>query len=312
LDNSREHVSSISKKIRLRRENTNYRISRMIREGFIRDFNTIFNEKLLKLDHYGIFFQLMNLNPENEKNIIKYLESNPYVTWVGISAGKWTIVADIIIPKNKDLDNVIKNILEKLKNYVDEYVISKLHEIEYYDYKLIVSKGEDNKKEDIKEDIILDKTDWKIIELLNKNSRINYVDISEKTKLTPNAINNRIKNLEKNKVINKYTISLNWKKFGYEWYGLQFKINKFDQDFQEKIKNYLRNHPNISFFYKYIGGPWDYDIGVTVKNSNELREFINKFRFNFPKEIKITDVYLVLEQTSEYKLPKGVFENQIN
>ncbi len=308
LGNSREQVSTLSKKIRLRRENTNYRIGRLLNQGIIRDFNTIFNEELLGLDHYVMFLQLTNLNKEREDKIIKNLKSDPYITWIGISAGKYSMVFDLIVPNNKELDSVIKNILNKLKNFIDNYVVLKIHEAEYYDFKILELEQIKKAKKEQKK-VKLDKIDWKIIELLNKTSRVSYVDIAEKTKLTPNAINNRVKNLENKGLIHKYTISLNWKKFGYEWYGLQFKTSKFDSETEKKIITYLKENPKVIFYYKYIGGQWDYDIGVIVKDSNEFRDFINDFRSNFPKEIKITDIFLTLDQLTAYKLPKGVFSN---
>ncbi len=44
-----------------------------------------------------------------------------------------------------------------------------------------------------------------------------------------------------------------------------------------------------------------------AKNSIELREFINEFRTQFSDIAKIHDVFIPLEESSGYKLPKGVF-----
>ncbi|MBS3155905.1 hypothetical protein J4413_01575 [Candidatus Woesearchaeota archaeon] len=70
---------------------------------------------------------------------------------------------------------------------------------------------------------------------------------------------------------------------------------------------FFKNHKSILFYYKYIGA-WDYDIGIIVKNSNELRIFINELRKNFSEGIKINDVYLILEEVTGYKLPEGAFK----
>ena len=45
-----------------------------------------------------------------------------------------------------------------------------------------------------------------------------------------------------------------------------------------------------------------------MKNSSELREFINELRTKFSEEIEINDVFLVLEEVTGYKLPKGIFK----
>jgi hypothetical protein len=45
-----------------------------------------------------------------------------------------------------------------------------------------------------------------------------------------------------------------------------------------------------------------------VKNSEELREYINEFRNVFSDFVKISDVSAILREVTGYKLPRGVFE----
>ena len=71
--------------------------------------------------------------------------------------------------------------------------------------------------------------------------------------------------------------------------------------------NFFASSSQLSIYYKHIGAQ-DYDIRIIVKNSNELRVFINELRKNFSEGIKINDVYLILEEATGYKLPEGVFK----
>lgn len=308
LINSREQISAIGKKIRLRRENVNYKMNRLVKEGLIKEFNTVLNEKKLRLSHYVVFLELINLQEDTEQQILEYLKDSKFMSWIGTSAGKWSLVFDIVIGSNIQLDKILNELLIRFGEFIDNYVVLKLHEGGYFGYKLlgIIKKSTFNHR-DAKESKI-DKIDMKILSLLNQNSRLNLVEISEKIELTPNGINNRLKNLEKRGFILGYTVSLDWKKLDYEWYGIQLKLIKFGEDIDKKLIDYFNQHKNIIFYYKYLGGSWDYDIGVIVKNSIELRDFINEFRKKFSDTAKISDVFLVLEETSGYKLPKGIFE----
>lgn len=308
LTNSREQVSAIGKKVRLRRENVNYKIHRLMKEGLIKEFNTILNEKKLGLHHYVVFLELINLQQDTEQNILEYLKESKFMSWVGTSAGKWSLVFDIVIQEEIDLDKILNDLLIKFGGFIDNYVVLKLHGGDYFGCKLlgVVKKPIFNHTK-IK-GFNIDKTDLKILHLLNKDSRLSLVGISKEVGLTPNGVNNRIKNLEKRGFILGYTISLDWKKLGYEWYGVQLKLVKFGGDTDKKLVNYFNQHHSIVFYYKYLGGSWDYDVGVIVKNSIELREFINEFRKKFSDIAKISDVFLVLEETSGYKLPHGIFE----
>lgn len=309
LSNSREQVSSIGKKIRLRRENVNYKISRLMKLGLIKEFSTVLNEKQLGLVHYTVFLELVNLQNGTEKEILDYLKENGNMSWIGTSAGKWSLTFDIVVSEKKDLDNIINDLLTKFRNYIDDYVILKLQDSNYFGFKFLGIKGKKSMNYEGYKKIKIDEIDLKILSLLNKDSRISLVDISEKVKLTPNGVANRIKNLEKSGVISSYTISLEWKELGYEWYGLQLKLIKFGKEIDKKIIDYFSNHKQVAFYYRYFGGTWDYDFGLIVRNSVELREFIDEFRKNFSDIAKISDVFIVLDEASSYKLPDKVFIN---
>ncbi|MBU2639922.1 MAG: Lrp/AsnC family transcriptional regulator [Nanoarchaeota archaeon] len=310
LNNSREQLSSISKKVRLKRENVDYKIRRLVKSKLIKEFNTEFNEEKLDIKHHTIFVQLVNLKENKEKEILNYLKDHPYISWIGVLAGKWSLTFDIFITKNTNLGNILKEITSNFGDYIDNYVVLNLEESGYYSNKYLDLKSKEFNKIIKEEKVELDETDYKILSLLNKSSRTTYVEISKVTKLTPNGIKKRVKNLEQNKIINSYNITLNFKELGYEWYGIQLKLSKFSEEVEKKLKSFFKNHKKVLFYYRYIGD-WDYDIGIIAKNSNELRNFINELRTNFPEEIKINDVSLILEEVTGYKLPKGIFEKNL-
>ena len=307
LDNAREQISTIAKKVRLRRENVNYKINRLIKESLIKEPITIFNEEKLNLSRYVLFLELINLQVDSEKEILDYLKQTEYVSWIGINAGKWSLIFDVILKEKDDLDRIVNNFLNKFGKFVGEYTILNSKEIGYFPEKMLdlkPSKRTSKKTENVK----FDKTDIKILSTLNENTWNNYVKIAEKNGLTPNAINKRIKNLERRGVIIGYTISLDWKKFGLELYGLQLKIIGFENDINNKLISHFKENSKVIFYYKYLGGVWDYDIGIIVKDSEELREYINEFRASFCDFVKISDASAILKEVTGYKLPRGVFE----
>src|SRR3989344_2592918 len=95
LDNAKEQISTIAKKVRLRRENVNYKINRLIKESLIKESITIFNEEKLNLSRYVLFLELINLQEDSEKEILDYLKQTEYVRWIGINAGKWSLFLSI-------------------------------------------------------------------------------------------------------------------------------------------------------------------------------------------------------------------------
>jgi len=62
---------------------------------------------------------------------------------------------------------------------------------------------------------MIDEKDLKIIKLLQENSRIPYTELAKKVGISDVAVIKRIKKLEKQGVIKKYTIVIDPKKLGY-------------------------------------------------------------------------------------------------
>ncbi len=56
---------------------------------------------------------------------------------------------------------------------------------------------------------MINKIDAKILNLLQSNSRISNAEIARQIKMAPSAVLERIKKLEKNKIIKKYTAQIN-------------------------------------------------------------------------------------------------------
>lgn len=183
-----------------------------------------------------------------------------------------------------------------------------IQESAYFSQKLIGNKWISRNELPRKEFKGVDQIDKKILQQLNESSRKTYVKIGEVLNLTPNAIKQRVKNLEKAGVIQGYSISLNHKAFGLEWHGVQIKIKKPSRLIEKRLKDYFINDARIMFYYHYNpSGMYDFDLGVAVHDSGELRDFINDLRSNFYEEIKIQSIFLVLEEISSHKLPAIVF-----
>ncbi len=308
LSNAKESITAIGRKIKLGRENVDYKLKRLIKQGLIKDFVTEFDEQALRIKHHVLFAQLDHLTGNTENQILAYLKEHRYISWIGTAAGKWTLICDLYVPEHLAVNLVLDKILIKCGAHFGDYAILELIQGEYFFEKYVERKASIMPRKMVKESTKkLDGIDYQIMALLNSNARINYAELSSKIGLTANGIKKRIKDLEKTKIIKKYSLTLDFKKFSYEWYGIQLKLTQFDLDTVNRIQQFFRNHPQVIFYYKYIG-PWDYDLGFIARNSAELREFINELRTKFPEELKLIDVFITLDEIKGYQLPDGVFQ----
>ncbi len=307
IKNSRISMKQLGKRTGVSREVATYRVKKLMEEKIITDFYPIIDIEKLGYFKNGCWIQLKNADHKKEREFFTELVKNPFVTFVGSVVGKWNVAFDIISRDSTHLMEILKEIKYSGKSIVENVLITNnTTEQEVFETKML---GVKEHKKLIKKypDIKLDNIDKRLLELLSTNSRIEYVDLSKRLNLAANTIKYRIKKLESSGIIEGYTISVDFVKLGYEFYNVQIKI---ESDLIEgEIKNFLRNHIKVIYFYKYLGHEnWDMDIGVLAKNSVELREVILEIKNYLGTGIKIHDIYSSIDILKPNIAPKGVFE----
>ena len=307
IKDARKPLSKISKEIKLSRENTYYRINKLIEKKIIKQYITLINYKLLGFQRFSTFIELKMIDEEKESQIINFLKNQKRVSWIGIISGRWSLTFDIFAKNNSELNKFINKFFREYGEYIRDYLLLNIQEEEFFFNKLI-DKNQIKFPKINKTKIKMDKIDFEILKKLNEESKISYIKLSQELNLSANTIKNRIKKLEKSQIITKHTISINHKAFGLEWHGIQIKLLKQSEKIETKIKEYFRKEEKIIFYYQYNKtGIYDFDIGVVLKNSSEFREFIKKIRKQFYDEIKILDMFLVLEEETSHHLPEIIF-----
>jgi len=134
-----------------------------------------------------------------------------------------------------------------------------------------------------------DKTDWKIIALLNKDGRISSAEIARQIEdITARTVNNRIEALQESGIINIRSI-VNPEKTGYPILADVF-IEVEPSKIRE-VANAISDFPEISYLACATG---DVDIIVSVRASSiqELYEFVIENLSNIPG-VRHTETYLL-------------------
>jgi len=125
-------------------------------------------------------------------------------------------------------------------------------------------------------EVKLDKTDLKIIELLQQNSKITNLDLSKKIGLSPAPTLERVKKLEGNGVIKSYHARIDQRKLGlnvntFVLVSLDWKRAKTHESFLEKIAGI----DEISECY-IITGEADFILKITCKDLQAYEELLFK------------------------------------
>ena len=90
----------------------------------------------------------------------------------------------------------------------------------------------------------MDKTDYRILNILKKNGRETASDISKAVRLSVSAVLERIKKMEESGVIQGYTVMVDAKALGNDVTALM-EISLEHPRFHDSFTELIKDHPNI-------------------------------------------------------------------
>ncbi|MEK6938152.1 MAG: Lrp/AsnC family transcriptional regulator [Nanoarchaeota archaeon] len=122
-----------------------------------------------------------------------------------------------------------------------------------------------------------DETDKRIIEVLQQNAKLSMQKISKKIGVPVTTVFHRVKKLEKEGIIDKYTILVNNKKLGNIITALIFvhyDISKWDRKgYKENFIKHLKSLPNVAEI-KFVTGRFDLFLKIEAPDLDFLNSVI--------------------------------------
>ena len=304
-NDSRLPLTQLSKKVGISREVLNYRLKKL-EGGIIKRYSSQINLQRLGFQRTSCYIELQKCSNEDRKNILNFLIQNKFVCSISTNVGKYDLIFDICYDHEERLQKVFLEIQSFLKEKIKEFFFISVPVKQKIFYSKIFGqkfKHIETKKTTQKK---IDKIDLELLKILNKNSRTSLIKISEKIKLKPNAVSYRIKELEKNNIIENSTIFINFEKLNFEIYNFQIKITDFK--IYEKIISFLELQDFVFYYYQYLGNKeWDIDVGIFLENKKELKLFLQKLKDSFGESINFKDIYLI-DKLYKEEMPEGIFE----
>ncbi len=120
----------------------------------------------------------------------------------------------------------------------------------------------------------LDPIDYKILQQLQQDSKITNKKLSTKLNLSVTAIYERIRRLERNKVINGYVSLVNPEEVEKAFMVLcQIKLVQHTKAYMVKFEAEVAKLPEVMECY-HVSGEYDYNLKVRVKDMEAYREFM--------------------------------------
>jgi len=303
--NSRQPLSKIAKKVSISKQLVKYRIERMKENGVINYFKTIIDRQKIGLSCVSMFVKLRGTPDVSEQKMISKISSHSLTGWVGKTIGGWDLLLTFLFRSVYDINNTFQRIMKLFGDKISEHIV--LFDMKEYRIcrKLLYENSEQRTMFFLvgeNKNIPIDEKDYKLLKILSTNSRATTIECMKKLNLSDKTIKRKIEYLKKNKVIQGYTVDINYLSLGYLWFICMFQLSDFSPEKREELISFLCWHPNVAVV---IDTPTDYvDVDVYVKDIQELNIFISEIKNKFKKLITKYDVITVSKVYKSDFLPK--------
>ena len=144
----------------------------------------------------------------------------------------------------------------------------------------------------------IDRTDRKILKLLQEDGRIATVELAEKIGLSPTATSERLKRLLRDGYVTGFRAMLDPGKLGRALLVfIEVGLDKTTADIFEKFAAAVRRAPEVLECHM-VGGGFDYLVKTRVADMNAYRRFLGDVLLSLPG-VKETRTYVVMEEVKE-------------
>ncbi len=295
--NCRQSDAEIGRKIGLSQQVVNYRITRLVKSGVIRQFYAFVDVTKLGYSIYDAFFKLQNLDRTTEEELRQFILANRNMVWAGNCDGAWDLLITVLAKTPSELDRLLKEFEGKFSRNILYKTVILIVEFSHFVWHgkeaKVLSFGESGDAA-----LKLDGTDEKILAILSTNARMPYVEMAQKIKVDVDVVRYRVKKLIDCGVLRGFRVWTDSKLAGKQFYELILGFQGATPQREKALLAFLRQNANVAYALKTIGS-WDMEIDFHVRDHDEFRENVVRLRNNFQAIIRTYEPMLVFD---EYKV----------
>ncbi len=283
--NARIPDVKLAKIVRKSKDAVRYRIKRLEEEKIITGYKTWIDMSKLGFRSGTIYFTLLNI-PEKKKKLIDFITNDPRTYWIGVAEGAWNIGISPYFKSNEELFRIKHELMNKFGDIILDVKMTSLVGVSIHEKNFLINeKTKLTSFTEKLEENNLDEMSEKILKKIYWNAKENIATLASELNTTVDIIRTRIKNLEKDKVIIRYSAVIDYQKIGYEYHKAFIYIKKFDSEFFNKINNHLENSKVAINMVRQIA-PWDLEIIFFTRNFSEYDLAIGEITKMFEDNIK--------------------------
>ncbi|MFH1591079.1 MAG: winged helix-turn-helix transcriptional regulator [archaeon] len=302
--NARMSATAIGKKVRASKETVNYRLNRLLKQGYINGFYTVFDTAKLGFYYYKTFIKFHHTTPEIEKGIIEYLRVNPGCAYLGSCEGPYDALFLIMVRSAREFREFWQDFSGRFGEHILDKAIHTVLTTHRLNLKFL-HRGESSMHSYYQDELgsySVDAVDSQIMQLLSKDARMSLVEIGRRVDIDPQVVKYRIKKLEQDGIILSYTSSPNFSKLGLQFIQLNFSLKNLST-IPSIIEFFDRT--NTCLYALELLGRYDLTIEIHVESDRAFRRIMDSFKKDFVDQYHDYDAYSVYREHLVVWLPSS-------
>ncbi len=273
--NSTITSKELGRRLRTSQQSANYLIHSLEERGVIGGYTTLLDTSRFGLINFVVFFRLKSFSKENAEKILNYLFKSKDVTRIERFT-MWDFQVFFAAENISHFNKSLKSFLGSFGNNISRSVVLPVIVKHVFDKKYLISTNisSDNIIFGDREIIKLTPTELKVCDMLRKNARKGYSDMSKEASIDIKTVSQTRKRLEKNEIIKGYSLLIDYSASSIERGLIFVKMKEHDIKSDKRFTSFCRGHENIVALTKVIG---EWDALVEVEGIN-IENFLNDFR----------------------------------
>ncbi|MBI4399289.1 Lrp/AsnC family transcriptional regulator, partial [Candidatus Micrarchaeota archaeon] len=294
--NSRISFKELGKKLKISKETASYRVKRLVKNGYIKNFITTISTSNLNRFYYKLFYKFHKTTPKIDREIIEFIQDYGSVAYFASLQGKYDITFLLLAKNMRDLLSFLTKFREKFGEYVLEQEILTMTSVHRFNFRFFYDRGEllhTKYPEELKEPKI-DSLDYLIIKTLAQNSRIPLVELAKLGDTDINVIKYRFRKLKKLNILGTHVLDIRFDKFDVQHIQVIYTLK--NHTVVNKLISYVAACPQSTFATVNLGR-YDLVTEFVVKNATQLREILDGIKEKFSNDIISYDVFIMQEHS---------------
>lgn len=288
---SRQSFRAIGRKVGLSKDVVASRVKKLQEKGIIKFFSTEMDIDKLGYTYLRFYYKYQTITPEIKKEIIDCYTNYKHVRTVSSNHGSNDLCVIYNIKNISDFFYKWGEInLNKYRDYFSSEIFSIITLSKQYKATFLLNDNKFETTDGFKYDfggsgkrVEIDDFDFRLLQLISTNARMPMVNIIKKMNSTTKTVNNRIKNLLKQGVIQGFSICIDYSKLGYHYFKADVVLKNLKK-LPELIK-IVEKHPNLKTIQKSIGYV-DVELSFILENSDQLLKIMEELSTKLPNVIK--------------------------